>query len=165
MGAWWCFAKSCKKVEASHTTHTTVDPSYKDWFGIILGAATCVNRKWYAPTCLSINQNQSVSIGINRNQSAPISINQHQSASIRINQHQLASTSINQSMTMCSYHYIIQPVFPRGVHPCYILVESRSWRDRNLFIYFLFFFQIIHLQITICGPNFKFRSRQLLLSV
>ena len=96
MGAWWCFAKSCKKVEASHTTHTTVDPSYKDWFGIILGAATCVNRKWYAPTCLSINQNQSVSIGINRNQSESISTNQHQSAPICINQNQSASIGINK---------------------------------------------------------------------
>ena len=35
---------------------------------------------------------------------------------------------------------------------------SFSWHQKLIF-------QIIHLQITICGPNFKFRSRQLLLSV
>ena len=52
------------------------------------------------------------------------------------------------------------------------LVESRSWRDWNLKFgpncdleVDNFFLKIIHLQITICGPNFKFRSCQLLLSV
>ena len=52
------------------------------------------------------------------------------------------------------------------------LVESRSWRDWNLKFgpncdleVDNFFLKIFHLQITICGPNFKFRSCQLLLSV
>ena len=51
-----------------------------------------------------------------------------------------------------------------------ILVESRSWRDRNLKFgpncdlevdnFYFSLLQIIHFQITIFGPNFKFRSRQ-----
>ena len=60
-------------------------------------------------------------------------------------------------------HKIISPFF---------LVESWSWRDWNLKFgpncdleVDNFFLKIFHLQITICGPNFKFRSCQLLLSV
>ena len=41
------------------------------------------------------------------------------------------------------------PCFRRRTKREFIIVESRSWRDRNLKF----------------GPNFKFRSRQLLLSV
>ena len=40
-------------------------------------------------------------------------------------------------------------------------IKNLARRSR---VKFFIFFQIIHLQITICGPNFKFRSRQLLLS-
>ena len=53
-----------------------------------------------------------------------------------------------------------------------MLVESMIWRDRNLKFgpnYDLevdnFSLQIIHIQIIIWGPNFKFRSRQIILSV